>query len=654
MAQHVPEDDFAGREVTATGIVSIEADDEYVFGEGADIEMVEMASQKSSSTMCDEDIKFYAPVTVPQAPAIVTWRNLTVSVTKKGKTQTLLHNICGCINGGFWAIMGSSGGGKTTLLNALSLRLNKNINITGELMINGKLYNKGFLKDMSAYVMQDDVLMAELTVQETMEFTSKLRMDKHATEEERHKRIDELLELLGIAHVKDVKVGNSVKKGISGGERKRLCIAMELLSRPSLLFLDEPTSGLDSFTSLTVCSALKNLTARGECTVVCTIHQPQQQIFDLFDNLIFMKKGHINYQGSASKAMYFLRSTLKQDFPENVNVADCLLDMLARESTLDKGSSTRLSNMRETFSRIPVDMSAGSDKKSFAHMEEHSWPSQFGVLLGRNMRQAGRRWDLIAMTIIMSSIMALFVSAGTWLNLGDKKGQDFVGFWPSSIFFCFLTQGIAASFQAIHQFPLERALAMRERSAGTYRVSAYFLARSISDLCVQLLGPIVFCIIVYPMIGYEAKADKFFVMMFTLMLDCACATGLATMISCYCVNLNLTTVVLSMAMEICRVYDGFFIPPILMQDIAAWRWADMLSYLKYCFLAGVIYQLRGLEFECTDQEIRDDKCNVTRGEQVMEARGYDRYTVEGCVAAAFGFMIGYRVIAYLGLKYIKD
>lgn len=258
------------------------------------------------------------------------------------------------------------------------------------------------------------------------------------------------------------------------------------------------------------------------------------------------------------------------------------------------------------------------------------------------------------MTIGMSAVMALFVAGGDWLNLGDQVGQEYVGKWPSSIFFCFLTEGIAASFQAIHQFPLERALSIRERSAGTYQVSAYFLAKSLSDLSVQMLGPIVYCIIVYPMIGYQNDAGKFLTFLFCLMLDSACATGLATMISCWCVNLNLTTVVLSVGMEICRVYGGFFIPPALMHDYPAWRWADSVSYLKYCFLSGVISQLTGLEFKCTQEEIDTGACLVTTGEQVMDDRGYSQYEFSETIGAAVCFMIGYRVIGYLGLKYLKN
>ena len=120
--------------------------------------------------------------------------------------------------------------------------------------------------------------------------------------DERKLRVDEALKTVGIEYCRDVIVGDTRNKGISGGERKRLCVAMELLNRPKLLFLDEPTSGLDSATALSLMSTLKDLCERGACTVVCTIHQPQTKIFCLIDNLLLMKRGEIIYQGSCANA----------------------------------------------------------------------------------------------------------------------------------------------------------------------------------------------------------------------------------------------------------------------------------------------------------------------------------------------------------------
>ena len=178
------------------------------------------------------------------APAVLSWSHVTVSVAVGENKKTLLNDITGSITGGFWAIMGASGGGKTTLLNTLSRRYNPSkFLVEGDITLNGHPYNRNHLKAMSGYVMQDDLLRAELSVAETLYYRALLHLPASTTPEDLRERQIEVLELMGISHVVDVKIGDTVNKGISGGERKRVCIAMELLSGPSLLFLDEPTSG---------------------------------------------------------------------------------------------------------------------------------------------------------------------------------------------------------------------------------------------------------------------------------------------------------------------------------------------------------------------------------------------------------------------------
>ena len=149
--------------------------------------------------------------------------------------------------GGFWAIMGPSGSGKTTLLSTLSLRLDPSkMDISGEFRLNGRKYSKSALKAMSAYVMQDDLLHAELTVEETVLYQAKLRLlhsETKVEEQEVLDRVEDVLVLMGIGHVRHVAIGDSVRKGVSGGERKRVCVAIELLSRPKLMFLDEVSIG---------------------------------------------------------------------------------------------------------------------------------------------------------------------------------------------------------------------------------------------------------------------------------------------------------------------------------------------------------------------------------------------------------------------------
>lgn len=173
--------------------------------------------------------------------------------------------------------------------------------------LNGAPYNNAELKRIAGYVMQSDLLNGCLTVEETLMYTARLRLPRTFTNAERKQRVDEVMADLGLSHVHDVIVGTPLKKGISGGERKRVCVGMQLLNRPQLLFLDEPTSGLDSVTALDLLRTFHVL-AHGKSeakavTIVCSIHQPQAKIFNLFDSLIVLKAGSIIYQGPRKQAM---------------------------------------------------------------------------------------------------------------------------------------------------------------------------------------------------------------------------------------------------------------------------------------------------------------------------------------------------------------
>ena len=177
----------------------------------------------------------------------------------------------------------------------------------GEMRLNGQPYDNAELKRIAGYVMQDDLLNGYLTVEETLMFTAELRLPRTFTNVERKERVDDVLNDLNLAHARHDIIGSQQRKGISGSERKRLCVCMQLLNRPQLLFLDEPTTGLDSVTALDLLHTL-NALAHGKSqakavTIVCSIHQPQAKIFNLFDSIILLKAGHIMYQGPRKNAI---------------------------------------------------------------------------------------------------------------------------------------------------------------------------------------------------------------------------------------------------------------------------------------------------------------------------------------------------------------
>lgn len=192
---------------------------------------------------------------------------------------------------------------------------------------------------------------------------------------------------------------------------------------------------------------------------------------------------------------------------------------------------------------------------------------------------------------------------------------------------------------------------MRERAAGAYYVSSYFLAKTLTDMVCQLWGPTVFCAIVYPTIGYQGTASKFFIYWAFMLLDTMAALSLATMVTCICVTIELSTVVLSVLLEMSRLYGGFFTSPLQLDSFPEWRFADALSYLKYTFVGVAVNELSGLELTCTAAQVTAKTC-IAKGEVLMVQRGYSEYTVEFCAGILVVYIVGCRLVAFLALKYI--
>ena len=201
----------------------------------------------------------YEPFLPNNSPCSIAWKDLVVT-SKLSKTKNslqLLKNVSGEIGGGMWAVMGPSGSGKTTLLSVLAHRLESHrFSIEGTITINSEVVTRRLIKQVVGYVMQDDLIHSHLTVDETLEYTGLLRLPRIMTPEDRLTRKMKVVRLMQLSHAYHTIVGDSRNKGLSGGERKRLCVGMELLLKPKLLFLDEPTSG-----GCATCSCSQSLTS---------------------------------------------------------------------------------------------------------------------------------------------------------------------------------------------------------------------------------------------------------------------------------------------------------------------------------------------------------------------------------------------------------
>ena len=237
----------------------------------------------------------------------------------------ILRDIKSTFNPGeFVCLMGPSGAGKTTLLNTLAARAGGFL--IGSVRLNDRALEQKDMRMVMKYIPQDDTLFSALTPRETLTYTAKLRIPNQ-TDFERDELVNSLMKRLGITRCADVIVGNELIKGISGGQKKRVSVAMELVTDPSVLFVDEATSGLDSQTAEDVVRILRDISRAGR-TVICTIHQPSFDIFKMFDTLLLLQNGQVVYNGSVEESpKYFAQQGF--ECAEWMNPADHFMKALA-------------------------------------------------------------------------------------------------------------------------------------------------------------------------------------------------------------------------------------------------------------------------------------------------------------------------------------
>ncbi|KAF9088595.1 hypothetical protein BGX29_000204 [Mortierella sp. GBA35] len=267
-------------------------------------------------------------------PATLMFKDMSYVVGGK----EVLRDVSGLVRPGqVMAIMGASGAGKTSLLDILARR-HKSGTVHGNIYINGRTISHSEYKRVVGYVDQEDTLMSTLTVYETILYSALLRLPRDMSYDAKRFRVMETMSELGILGIKDMKIGASGQRSISGGEKRRVSIACELVTSPSILFLDEPTSGLDSYNAYNVVECLVTLARNYNRTVVCTIHQPRSNIFALFDQLILMAKGNLVFSGETRNLNAHLRS-LGHPCPEGFNMADYMLDLTMYTGKTSKSSS---------------------------------------------------------------------------------------------------------------------------------------------------------------------------------------------------------------------------------------------------------------------------------------------------------------------------
>uniref|UniRef100_A0A3B4YFH8 Broad substrate specificity ATP-binding cassette transporter ABCG2 n=1 Tax=Seriola lalandi dorsalis TaxID=1841481 RepID=A0A3B4YFH8_SERLL len=546
---------------------------------------------------------------------------------RKTSPKEILVDLNGIMRPGLNAILGPTGSGKSSFLDILAARKDPS-GLSGEVLIDGAPQPPNF-KCLSGYVVQEDVVMGTLTVRENLRFSAALRLPSSVPQSEKEARVNHLIKELGLTKVADSKVGTQMTRGISGGERKRTNIGMELIIDPSVLFLDEPTTGLDASTANSVLLLLKRMASHGR-TIIMSIHQPRYSIYRLFDTLTLLVSGKMVYHGPAPNALDYFANIGYPCEPHN-NPADFFLDVINGD-----------------FTGTTITKVHGSEGNAIVKQSHHYYNQDLISSSSRESRLTVKTtFTCCEMTqkLGVNIFLALIVGAIFFRVKDDQSGiQNRMG----ALFFI-TTNQCFSTVSAAELFIIERKLFVHEYISGYYRVSVYFLSKILSDVALRTITSVIFSCIVYFMIGLKSTVAAFFIFTLTVTLVAYTATAMTMAISADQSVVALANIFMTITFVFMMIFSGLLVN---LPSITDWlAWLKYFSIPRYGLAALKINEFVGLKF-CEEWDIPCFRCT---GEQYLDYLGIE-YTPWGLwenhVALTVMSVI-FLIIAYLKLRNIK-
>lgn len=542
------------------------------------------------------------------------WNDIKFSVKERGKVKEILKGVNGTAGSGeMLALMGPSGAGKSSLLNILACRTQStrsgSMSVTGTIKCNGKEVERDEFRKEVAYVMQDDVMYAYQTPREVLRFSAKLRLPADRSVEERKELVDWMLSTLGLEACADTRIGSIKVTGISGGERKRTAIGVELITAPSILFLDEPTSGLDSYAAYNVVKVLTELSNQGT-TVIATIHQPSSETFGLFRKTYLIAKGCTVFNSETS-AMISYFADLGHECPPQYNPADFVMFLMQKcnEAELlelvDAWKKRRASNPLPTYEEVKRDALAivptsFKDEGDDQALVSSDGPApnccvQLGWLSQRSFVNFARDYPSLiarlAITVFQNLVVALVFFGigreysditpanstvpGDEARVSAELGQAISAHFGILFFVCIgALFGLAQPL--LLNFPTERPVFLREHAVGTYSAFPYFLSAMFVEIPIGVIQMLLVYIVTYWVVGLAGNFI-YLVLVTSLLGFVSASTAILIGALTSTVETALQSAPLTFVPQI--LFAGFFIPIAL---IPVWlRWAQFLCALKY-------------------------------------------------------------------------
>ncbi|XP_016850781.2 broad substrate specificity ATP-binding cassette transporter ABCG2 [Anolis carolinensis] len=594
------------------------------------------------------------------------FRNISYSVITpwtfpfKGREEKeVLSDVSGIMKPGMNAVLGPTGSGKTSLLDILAGWKDPKGLKSGQIFMDGKLVDANFHK-CSAYVVQEDILTGTLSIRENLQFSASLRLPiNRSSNEEKKLKVDAVIQELGLQDCADTKIGTEFLRGVSGGEKKRCSIGMELITSPSLIFLDEPTTGLDANTANSIMQLLYQLSRKGR-TVIFSIHQPRFSIFKLFDHLTLMNKGEIIFAGPAEEATTYFNG-IGYHCEQFNNPLDFFLDVISGEvvqsqlregldskkdinfssnSSLDKSVLTNYYRQSTYYEQLQEDLKSLQSSQSHSLDVAPSKPKyvtsfihQLYIVSCRNVKQLLRNPQTSIGQLLLGVVFSLLVGLIYYQipNTLPEALQNRLG----AFFFMVLTQ-IFGNLSAVELFIYDRKLFIHESARSYYRTSAFFLAKVFADLLPNRILPVLlFSSIAYFMMGLRPEAEAFFLYVLSLSLANLAAVSMAFLVSSSVNTFAVANLLIALPYVFMMVFGGFLVNLNTMLDWLSWiKW---ISIYRYGMNALAINELKGLVFYLNSTRVPGEQYLIEQNIDYSTWGFWENHLALFCLATVFLF-----------------
>lgn len=595
--------------------------------------------------------------------------------------KKILFDVSGFVRPGeVAAMMGPSGSGKTTMISILGGRAPKMMTVSGRTSFNGHEMSKSIRRSIG-YVSQDDLLYECLTVYETLYYAALLRLPKFMTKEEKLGRVEAVISALGLNKCRDTLIGGGFRRGVSGGERKRVSVGHELLINPSVLILDEPTSGLDSTTAMHLITTLRNLASGGRA-ILTTIHQPSSRLYRQLDSVMLLSEGHVLYYGTSQLTVEWFQ---KQGFPMpyGVNVAEYILDLANGdiEGQNMNGEESRkylIEGMKDYLNSNPRGFIKSEEQELRRASEElkdfllfdatHAnsqvnllepkkksdrWGAtfieQFFILTSRALRN--RRFKSMSTQSLLQTIATSIVVVLLWWQSGDGDTLLAAVDVSALIFFVLIYVNFSQLFKAIYTFPNVFQLMVKERTSGMYRLSAFYLSETFCDLPMDYSIPLIFVVSSYWGVHLRQDAGAFIGNVSVMLVSGLCIQTVGLLLGATVRNPETAVSFATVLMIALMLTTGFWV-----RDIPSWlEWLKYLGPPYWAFRVLLQIEFGGKKYldcggidedqlpreECTEIEDLGDELNFG-----IDVNG-DKWPG---VIVLFGILIFLRIMTYYVLR----